>query len=331
MMGLAVFLVVLNFAGFENIIEPFREFSIFYLALFLLTTLLLHLVTTLRWSTVLRYEGLNVPFLKLLKLRLIGTAVSYLTPAARVGGEPLRGYLLKRTLGIEGKRAYSSVLIDTSLGLSIDVVFSSLLLISMLLFFTLPKQIAGFALIISLLALISIAAFYLVMIKRLGPFSFIFRISSRLIKREFLKRLVGKIMLIEESMVEFLHFKKRGVAAAILVSSISWPLTYFQYKFALLSIGFEASFMITILSIIATTIAGVIPIPAAVGVQEAGHFSIFSMVAAQSVGIALSILIRFKDLLSTLVGLIFLSHEGLNLFEVVKKHQSKTDRMLIRS
>ncbi len=321
--GLAVFIVVLNFAGFGNIIEPFRKFSLFYLALFLLTTSLLHVITTLRWSTVLRYERLKVPFLPLLKLKLIGAAVSYLTPAARVGGEPVRGYLLKKRLGIEGKRAYSSVLIETSLGLGIDALFSSLLLVSMLLFFTLPKQLEGFALAISMLALASTVIFYLVLISRLGPFSLLFRISSRLIKSGLLKKLVVKIMLIEESMVEFFHFRKRGVAAAVLVTSISWPLTYFQYKFALLSIGFDASFTIIILSIIATSLSGIIPIPAAFGVQEAGHFSIFSMIASPSVGIALSLLIRLKDLIMTFVGLVFLSHEGLNLFEVLRNKGNK--------
>lgn len=318
LMGLAIFIVLLKFTGFENIMELFRKFSPFYLALFLLTTSLLHLATTLRWSTVLKHEGLKAPFLLLLKLKLIGTAISYLTPAARVGGEPVRGYLLKKKLCIEGKRAYSSVLIETSLGLGFDALFSSALLISMLLFFTPPKQLTGFALAVSLLALISTAVFYLALIRRLGPFSFVFRVSSRLIKSRFLKNLVGRIMLVEESMVEFFHFRKRGVAAAILVSSISWPLTYFQYKFALLSIGFDASFTIIILSIIATSLAAVTPIPAAFGVQEAGHFSIFSIVAAPSVGIALSLLIRLKDLLATLAGLVFLSHEGLNLSEVLR-------------
>jgi len=100
---------------------------------------------------------------------------------------------------------------------------------------------------------------------------------------------------------------------------LSWPVTFLQYKLALLSIGFEASVTIILLSIIATSIVAIIPIPAAFGVQEAGYFSVFSLIAVPSVGIALSLIIRFKDLLATLTGLILLSHEGLSVIDVLKK------------
>ena len=147
--GVLLFVIVLAFAGFDQIIEPFRKFSLSYLALFLLATAVLHAISTWRWSAVLKYQGLKVPFLLLLRYRIIGTAISYLTPAARVGGEPVRGFLLKKKLGIKAGHTYSSVLIEMSLGMSIDAVLMSVILISMLLFFALPKQVAGFALTLS--------------------------------------------------------------------------------------------------------------------------------------------------------------------------------------
>ena len=132
-------------------------------------------------------------------------------------------------------------------------------------------------------------------------------------------KLAKKIANVEDSMVEFLRTRKKGVGHAVLVSMLMWPVTFMQYTFALLSIGFDAPFTIVILSIIATSLATIIPIPAAFGVQEAGHFSVFSLIAVPSVGIALSLLIRLKDLLATLAGLILLSHEGLSIMEVLKK------------
>lgn len=38
-------------------------------------------------------------------------------------------------------------------------------------------------------------------------------------------------------------------------------------------------------------------------------------------GIALSLLIRLKDLLITFFGLVFLSHEGLNLLDVLRNNK----------
>ncbi len=321
--GLLIFIIVLSVVGFENVTEPFRDFSLFYLFLFLMVSSLLHVVTALRWSTVLRHQGLKVPFFPLLGLKLVGTAIGYLTPASRIGGEPVRGYLLRKKFGIDGKLAYSSAMIETVLGLSIDAVFTSVIIITMLVFFTLPAQVAGFALAISLLAIILMVAFYSVLICRLGPFSFMFRISALLIKSRFLKSLIGKIVMVEETMVEFFHSKRKGVAAAILISSINWPLTYFQYKFALLSIGFDAPFTIIVLSIMAITLAGVVPIPAAFGVQEAGQFSLFSIISMSSIGIALSLLIRFKDLITAFFGLVLLSHEGLSLVDVLRNKNDK--------
>ena len=105
----------------------------------------------------------------------------------------------------------------------------------------------------------------------------------------------------------------------LLLTSLTWPATYFQYKFALLSLGFDAPVMIIFLSIVATSIASVIPVPAALGFQEAGQVSVFSAIGLPSLGFALSIMIRLKDLLTTFAGFILLSHEGLSVFEVLKQ------------
>lgn len=322
-LGVALFVIVLLFVGFENVIEPFREFSFFYLALFLATTAVIYAATTLRWHIVLRYQGIKASFFQLLKLELIGTAISYLTPVARVGGEPVRGYLLKKKLGIEGKHSYSSILIETAVGMSIDGVMVSLTLVTLLILSKIPEQLSGAAIALAALMIAAIVLFYSTLISRLGPFSLLFRVFYRLARNSFLKRLAGKIMLIEDSMVEFFHLKKRGVAEAIFVSLIGWPLSFIQYKFALLSFGFNAPVAIIVLSIIATTLAAMIPATAALGVQEAGQFSVFSIIAAPSVGIALSLLIRLKDILTTFFGLVFLSHEGLNLLDVFRNNNKK--------
>lgn len=318
LIGTFLFVVLLTFVGFDNIAEPFQQFSLFYLGLFLLATALLHIISTMRWATILKYQGFKVPFLLLLRYKLIGAAISYITPASRLGGEPVRGYLFKNKLKIKGREVFPSIFIETSLGMSIDALFISGILITMLLFFTLPTQVAGFALVISIFAIMVIVAYYSTLISHLGPFSFIFKMFYTLFRRPGINRLARKIVYIEENMIQFFSFKKRGVLEAILISSLSWPLTFLQYKVALLSIGFNAPATIILLSIIAVSFAAIIPIPAAFGVQEVGQFTIFSIIAAAPIGIALSLIIRFKDLLATFIGLILLSHEGLSVLEVLK-------------
>jgi len=322
LIGTFLFVVLLAFVGVENIAQPFKQFSLFYLGIFLLTTALLHIIATSRWATILKYQGFKVPFLLLLRYKLIGTAVSYITPASRIGGEPVRGYLFKNKLNIKGRQAFPSIFIETSLGMSIDVLFISGILITMLLFFTLPNQVAGIALAVSIFAILLIIAYYSTLINHLGPFSFMFKLFYALFRKPVLKKLTKKIVYIEENMIQFFRFKKRGVLEAILISSLSWPITFLQYKFALLSIGFNAPATIILLSIIAVSFAAIIPIPAAFGVQEAGQFSVFSIIAVGYIGIALSLIIRFKDLITTFIGLILLSHEGLSVLEVLKNKKN---------
>ena len=317
-LGSALFLAVLLFAGFDSIIEPFRNFSPFYLLLFLLMSLVLYITTTWRWATVIKYQGLKAPFITLLKYKVIGSAVSYLTPAVRIGGEPLRGFLFKRRFGLKGSEAYSSVFLEMSIGVAIDTIFFCSVLLAFLVFFTLPSELEAYSVIFSMIALSLVAAFYISLATHRGPLSLPFRVLSFLIKTDFLKRLVKRIVSVEDDMVEFLHFRKKGVAQTILISMIGPPVTFFQYKFALLSIGVDVPFEIILLSISATAIAGVVPIPGAFGIQELGNFSVFSIIGMPGIGFALSLIIRFKDIISSFIGLTLLSYEGMGMLKILK-------------
>lgn len=330
--GLAFFVLVFSFTGFESIIEPFRKFSLFYLILFLLTTGLIYLVYTMRWYVVVKHQGMNVPFLELLKLRFIGVAVSYLTPASRIGGEPVRALIFKRKFNVEGRSAVSSILIEGAIGMSIDVLLIAVVLVTTFFFFTLPPHSGNLALILSVIGSIIVIAFYAAFFMGLRPFSSTVRVLFGTADARFLRKLVEMVAGIEDSLAEFLCSRKKGVAKAALISSLSWPLTFLQYKFALLAIGAtevnffllaigdtEISFIIILLSIIAVSLSSLVPIPGAFGVQEAGQFSVFSIIAIPGIGIALSLMLRLKDLLAVFIGFTMLSHEGLNIFEIFKK------------
>jgi uncharacterized protein (TIRG00374 family) len=322
-MGIVLFISMLRIAGVDNIIEPFKKFSLFYLILFLLTVPVLQAISTMRWATILKYQGIKVPFLILLRYKIIGAAISYVTPASRIGGEPVRALLFKEKFGLKSKQAFPAIIMETTLGMFIDVVLIALILLTMLLFSGLHGQVAGIALVLSLVAIVLLTLFYHTLIKRLGPFSFVIRVGFFLTKSIYLKKLIRKMVDVEKVIAEFLHFKKKGLAQAILVSMLSWPVTFLQYKFALLSIGFDASAIIIFLSIIATTLTALVPIPAALGIQEVGHLSVFGLIASPGIGIALTLLIRFKDILLTLAGLLMLSHEGLSIFEILKQKNKK--------
>ena len=319
--GGLLFALVLLIVGFDSIVEPFRTFSLLYLSFFLLSSVLLYIVYVLRWAAVLKYQGIKVPFLLLLRYKLIGSSINYLTPVSRIGGEPVKAYLFKKKMKTDS--ALSSIVLETMLGMFTDVLFVCFLLVFMIIFFALPSEIASLSLMLSLIGLALIAVYFSTLLNRKGPLSHVIRVVYLLLRKPILKKLIEKIRIMEEQMTEFLRLRKKGVIQAVAISMISWPLTFLQYKFALLSIGFEASFTIIFLSIVATTIASIMPIPAAFGVQEAGHISLFSLVATANIGFALSIFLRLKDLIITFVGLTLLSHEGLDIIDILRKNNKK--------
>ena len=320
LIGITSFSLLLFFVGIEKIIEPFRRFSLFYLALFLATTVLIYLVYSLRWYSVLRYQGVKIPFLELLKLKLIGFTISYLTPVSRMGGEPFRAILFKKKFGLKASHAFSSILIETVLGLSLDFLLVTLALPILILFFDIPLRYTEALMVLSFTGSLLVIVFYWSLFRGLRPVSFIMGRLFPYSDVGFLKKIMDAVKATEDSLIEFMHSGKQGVARGVLISALSWPLLVLEYKFALLAIGVnDVSYIIIILSIIATSVATFIPVPASFGAQEAGHFSVFSLVGIPGVGIALSLLIRFKDLLTVLVGLMLLSHEGLNFFQILKR------------
>ncbi len=66
------------------------------LVLALVPSVLMYLVEAYGWKLTLGSYAQAVPFLKLFAIRTAGEVVNMTTPAAYVGGEPLKAYLLKR-------------------------------------------------------------------------------------------------------------------------------------------------------------------------------------------------------------------------------------------
>ena len=317
--GTLAFAFVLASVGLSKVIELFGNLSASYLMLFLAATSLFYFFYFLRWSAVLEYMGVRAPLAILARYKLIGFSISYITPVSRLGGEPLKVFLFKNRMKLPGTVAVSSMLLENSIGMSIDVFLMAVLMLVMLVFFALPQEFSSIASLVLPAVLVLLAFYFYVLIKQKGPFSSLFVLFNLLVKKPFLMKLIMQTRKVEELMLTFIKSKKSGVLKTIAISSVSWPLTFLQYKFALLSLGYDASLQIILLSVLATNIAASIPIPGAFGAQEAGHSFVFSLVGVAHVGIALAFLLRFKDLVVTAIGLFLLSHEGISLVDVLRK------------
>ncbi|MBI2141811.1 flippase-like domain-containing protein [Candidatus Woesearchaeota archaeon] len=322
--GFAVFALVIKLAGLENVLGAVRGFSPIYFAPFLVVSAALFWAATYRWKIVLSGEGVNVPFWTLLKYKFVVFSINYFTPTARLGGEPLKVILLKKQR-IKSSKSFASVVVDNFIGMGFDAAVAAIILITIVLTTTkFPSHVKELFLMTGLTSLGIVAAAYFVLIKKgRSVFSYLLEIVGRLTgtyKRRFFAILHEKVAKSEFYMREMLAKRPKTLFLALFYAALSWPLTLLQYKLALLTIGFDASFVQILLSVVVLSFTALLPIPAALGVQEAGQFSAFKLFSANPhAGIALSLVLRIKDIILLMVSFFFISSEGIDIFKIVNK------------
>lgn len=322
--GFALFAIVIKLAGLENILGAVRGFSPIYFAPFLVVSGALFWAATYRWKIVLSGEGIDTQFWTLLKYKFIVFSINYFTPTARLGGEPLKILLLKKQR-IKSSKSFASIVVDNFIGMGFDAAVAAIILITIVFTTaTFPSYVKELFLMTGLTSLAIVTAAYFVLIKKgRSAFSYFLEIAGRLTgtyKQRFFLVLHEKVAKSEFYMREMLAKKPKTLFLALFYAALSWPLTLLQYKLALLTIGFDASLVQILLSIVILSFTALLPIPAALGVQEAGQFSAFKLFSANPhTGIALSLVLRIKDLILLLISFFFISSEGINVFKIVNK------------
>ncbi len=326
--GIALFALVLKFAGVQNIISSVKQFSPRYFVLFMAVTLALFAAATCRWKAVLEGEGAHVPFLTLLKYKLMVFGINYLTPVARLGGEPFKVVLL-RSQRVKSPKSFASIVLDNFIGMGFDAALGGLFLI--VIFFTsslLPLKTRELLLAAGIAALAVVAASYFALTRRKGIFSDILGIAGILTRasgKGLFAKLVRKVAAAEFYIRNMLVRKPRRVLLVSFYAAISWPLSILQYKFALLMLGADATVAQIVAIILVMAITALIPVPAALGVQEAGQFSVFKLLGQDpGLGIALSFVIRLKDVILLNLSFGSLSLEGFNFLKILKDKVSES-------
>jgi len=310
--GIALFVAVVGSAGLRNILGSFKDFSVIYLALFLFVSFLIACTVTYRWWVILKSEGFHVPFIKLALYRTMGYAVSYVTPSAHLGGEPVMAYMLHKKHDIPTSRAFSSVLIAKSLEIAADILFGCIGVFLILLRFALPKQMILFVISGLALAIIMLGLFFTRLIKGQGFFSTVMKIVPYPLRSTYFKLLIRRVRETELCITSFLRNRAECVLFAVSISAVLWALMGLEYMLALRLVGFDPTLRTIFMAGGFVAISYLVPVPAAIGVLEAGQYSIFKVIGASPhTGVALGLLIRARDLLWTLLGFILISHYGI--------------------
>ena len=281
-------------------------------------------VLTWRWDIILRSRDHKVPFNKLYVYRIIGTAINFFTPGPRVGGEPTQASLLT-SYNVEFAEGLSTVMIDKIIDATTCGVLFILGTIIVGFQYVIPQTAKIYMIIGSVLFLIITILFYYRMLTGRHFFLSIFRFFGLdKSSKSSLKKLEAGLIRVETIMIQFYKHDKITFLFSVLVTLLSWVVMFAEYRTATMLLGLNLGFVQLFFIIAFVGIAVLFPIPMAVGVLEASQISAFSIIGVVgTAGVALAFLVRMKDLLFGIIGLILLAVFGINIPKTIEDKYNK--------
>jgi uncharacterized protein (TIRG00374 family) len=318
--GLVIIVKILQEIPLLDVIATLENGSQQAVIGFVAVSIVIMLLHAWRWQVVLKAVGeKHIPFKKIFAYKVVGYGISFITPIAKVGGEPLRAMLLQRH-GISFRKGFSTVVMDKLIDLFVTGVLLFVGIILAVITITLPKNALLILVSISITVIGLLIWFYFRVISKRNVVLDIFEFC-RLHKIKKLNSVRESIIEMDNRLVDFHKEHKKAFNKSVLISFSTWLLMFVEYKTALMIVGINnISFAGLFLIIAIMGFTYMLPVPLALGVLEAGQISTFSLLRLNTAaGVALSMIIRARDLFWTFVSIILVSWFGFNFKKVYNK------------
>lgn len=314
--GIVALWIILKVIPINEIILSFSQASRFVVISYILVSTGLMASLAWRWKVILKTQKIDIPFLTVFAYRIIGYGISYLTPAAKLGGEPFRAGMLTRH-NVDFPKALSSVVIDKTIEVSANGLFFFVGAIIALFNFTLPTEAQIILLSVAIGFLVIALLFYQRMASGQG---FIKQLCLKLKLHRFKSFKQHKLEKFENRLIKFYKEDTKEFVLSVLLSLLSWMFMFLEFKFALLILGHDVSFKAIFLIVTFVGAAVLIPVPMALGALEASQLAVFRLLNLKTAGaVALAFLVRARDLAWTFLGMALLSYYGFKVSKTIKK------------
>jgi glycosyltransferase 2 family protein len=268
-----------------------------------LVNVLILLLFTGRWWIVMRALGYRLPFLSLSFYRLAGFGISYFTPGPQVGGEPLQVHLLHRRHGVSGTSAVAGVSLDKLIELLANLSF----LVFGLILVLRGQLFSGSRLLLLLSAgLLTLPIIYLSLLRlsRRPAVWFLMQLNFPVQWQPAFERARQQVISVEEQVSALVRYKPQALLGALLLSFVTWILMIFEYWLTIRILGVYMQPAQVIAALTAARLAFLLPVPAGLGVLEAGQVAAMHILGFDPVvGISASLLIRARDITLGALGL----------------------------
>lgn len=276
------------------------------ISLLILVNVAVIIVFSLRWKVILLGQKHRIPLFRLILYKISGFGLSYFTPGLQIWGEPFQIYLLKKREHMDSSTAVASVGLDKFIEVGAKFMFLVLGLLAILHLglFKEDHQIYVYLIIGGLF--LSPFLLFLALSRGVRPLK---KLIGLLPVSFTEKRKPGKVFqLLTDSEAQMGDFCRRQPVVlfwAFSISGISWAFILFEFWLSLHFLGVNLNIIQIIGALAAARFAFLIPVPAGIGTLEASQVLLMSAFGLNpAVGLAISLIIRGRDILFGAVGVI---------------------------
>jgi len=235
----------------------------------------------------------KVKFWPLFNIRLAGDAINNVTPFIDVGGEPLKVALAASAFSLSKRSVFATIIVERTALLVSEMIFWVLGLVPLLLYWPLPADLKNALLIVTVI------------------FSLISSVLVLGQSRGWIGKWFGKFSLkvkdVDLDIKSFYRHPDRRWFFTLFLHTVGWLAGVLEMFVILYALGtpvslFEALIAESMLQLIRSASFF---IPGNLGAQEAGlAFILQGLGHTSSVGIAVSLIKRFRQLVWTGIGLL---------------------------
>lgn len=258
-----------------------------------------------RWRVLLAGLGVRLGLATLTAGRAAGHSLSALIPSARLGGEPLRAWLLAQHR-VPAPDAIASVAADRTLEIGASAMFAAV-------YGTVLVQQGVPALrgaqVTTGVALIGLALGVALTVRRLrhgrGLLTDVAR-SVGLARFALVRNNLGILAAAERALATLVG-QPRRLVAAFAIGFAANVVVMLEYWLLLRAFGLPSGPVPVVAALFAAGAAHSLPVPAGIGVLEGGEAWLFSLLGYPAdVGLAVGLAVRLRELVCTLPGIAYL-------------------------
>lgn len=327
-LGIGVMAVLVLFIGPEEIFNAMEMANPWYVALAFLIQFLLFGLWTERWSININVVNIKIKKLTLLPILLVGMAVNNITPSARGGGEPVRGYILGKYAKCPMESSFATVIADKGLDTFPLFLLAIVTIIYAVLYLHLDQFMVN-TLIFSLILLfvLLIIALYMCLNRKIGEkiTRWIVKVIRRFSKKDHSKleeKALNALLGFQNSIRTLLN-NRRIFFYALPLSFLIWFVEIIRVYIVFLAFNTPVSLELIAVVFVIATLIGLVPLlPGGVGAVDGMMIILFSAAGiSPSISAAATIIERLISFwMPSFLGILMLPYFGSGVMDKIKKN-----------